>query len=159
MERLSDVFASKPWACSMSQVDWTSEGFEGRKLAYLAMGAGFFYDRHRAANDCLAALELLSSRLPVSGRLAFSCVLERARRSEWRIWAAGAPFAMKDDLKRRGYRWNGDLRRGPKASFTDVEADAREHELSYLRDEVYRDDRDIPFSEVTALERFSERSI
>ncbi len=54
LERYSDVFITKPWACSMSEIDWVAEGYEGTKLAYLAAGAGFFYERHRAANDCLA---------------------------------------------------------------------------------------------------------
>ena len=44
LERFSDVFRTKPWACSMSQVAWAEEGFEGQKLVYLAAGAGFFYD-------------------------------------------------------------------------------------------------------------------
>ena len=43
----------------MSQVEWQSEGHEGVKLAWLAAGAGFFYDKHRAVNDCHAGIELL----------------------------------------------------------------------------------------------------
>nr|WP_258168920.1 Immunoglobulin-like domain BIg-containing protein [Salmonella enterica] len=99
----------------MSQVDWASEGFEGTKLAYLAAGAGFFYDRHRAANDCGAAIELLASTLPRSGRTGLSHLLQAARRATWRIWAADAPFAVKDRLKQRGYRWNGDGGATPRA--------------------------------------------
>ena len=53
LERFNDVFSTKPWACSLSQIDWAAEGFEGTKLAYLAQAAGFFYDRHRAMHDCL----------------------------------------------------------------------------------------------------------
>jgi DNA polymerase-3 subunit epsilon len=67
LERFSEVFRTKPWACSMSQVDWAAEGHEGVKLAWLAAGAGFFYDRHRAVNDCAAAIELLATDLPRSG--------------------------------------------------------------------------------------------
>lgn len=69
IERLCPAFAGKPWACSMTEVDWVAEGFEGLKLAYLAMGAGFFYDRHRAANDCLAAIELLATPCRSRARL------------------------------------------------------------------------------------------
>jgi DNA polymerase-3 subunit epsilon len=158
LERMSSVFASKPWACSMSQVDWAAEGFEGTKLGYLAMGSGFFYDRHRAANDCLAALELLATRLPVSGEFAMARLLERARKHEWRIWAEEAPFARKDELKRRGYRWNGEGKRGPKAWFRDVEDNAKDEELAFLRNEIYRVDRSINCRKVTALERFSDRT-
>lgn len=41
-ERLCDVFTTKAWGCSMSQIEWAVEGFEGTKLAYLAARAGFF---------------------------------------------------------------------------------------------------------------------
>ena len=58
LERYSPVFQTKPWACSMSEIDWKAEGHEGTKLGYLAQGAGFFYDRHRATTDCLAAAGL-----------------------------------------------------------------------------------------------------
>ena len=110
-ERLSEVFIAKPWACSMTQIDWNAEGFEGIKLAYLAMGAGFFYDRHRAKHDCVAAIELLATRLhrrpvqsppwpnfwsaPVARIGVFG---PRTRLSTSRI-----------GFKARGYyRWNGD---------------------------------------------------
>jgi len=54
LERFCEAFNTMPWACSMSEIDWAAEGYEGTKLAYLAGGAGFFYDRHRAIHDCLA---------------------------------------------------------------------------------------------------------
>jgi len=58
LERSCETFTTKAWGCSMTQVDWANEGYEGAKLAYLVAGAGFFYDRHRATNDCLAADEM-----------------------------------------------------------------------------------------------------
>ena len=64
LERFCPEFIHKPWGCSNSQIDWKGEGFEGTRLAYLVAGAGFFYDRHRALNDCYAAIELLATRLP-----------------------------------------------------------------------------------------------
>jgi DNA polymerase-3 subunit epsilon len=81
------VFITKPWACSMTQIDWSAEGFEGTKLVYLAMGAGFFYERHRAGHDCIAAIELRALSLPKAGVPAMARLLERARRPSWRIWA------------------------------------------------------------------------
>lgn len=59
-ERFSDVFVTKAWACSMSQIDWAQLGFSGTKLRYLAADAGFFYDGHRAIHDCQAAVSLLA---------------------------------------------------------------------------------------------------
>jgi DNA polymerase-3 subunit epsilon len=157
VERFCDIFAHKPWACSMSQIDWAAEGFEGTKLGYLAMGAGFFYDRHRAANDCLAAIELLATPLPNSGRLAMDCLLEKARRPGWRIWAENSPFELKDELKARGYRWNGDSGPNPKAWYIDVDNNTKEQELAYLRKQIYQLDVELTLRPITAYERFSNR--
>ena len=56
-EKAFDVFATKTWACSMTQVPWTEERFEGAKLECLAMKSGFFYDGNRAAVDCFTAID------------------------------------------------------------------------------------------------------
>lgn len=156
-ERLDDIFTTLPWACSMSQVPWAEEGFEGTKLGYLAARQGFFFDGHRAADDCLAAIELLARPLPVSGTLALARLLETARRPIWRIWAEAAPFAMKDMLKARRYRWNGDANGRPRAWFIDVPDDRRDEELVFLRTEIYRHDADPATVRITAYDRFSER--
>jgi DNA polymerase III epsilon subunit-like protein len=50
--KFCETFTTKAWGCSMAQVDWAGEGFQGTKLAYLATQCGFFYDAHRAAGDC-----------------------------------------------------------------------------------------------------------
>ena len=157
VERLSDVFITKPWACSMTQVDWGAEGYDGTKLAYLAMGAGFFYERHRAVHDCIAAIELLATPLPKTGIAAMAKLLERARRPSWRIWAENAPFDLKDVLKARGYRWNSDKNANPRAWYIDVDEDIRDQELAYLRAEIYRRDVEILVRKITAYERFSDR--
>lgn len=157
LERFCPSFSFKPWACSMSEIDWAAEGFEGTKLAYLAAGCGFFYDRHRAANDCLAAVELLSRVLPKSGINALAVLLACARRPTWRIWAEGSPFEFKDQLKLRGYRWNGEENGRPRSWYIDVADEQREPELAFLKSEIYQRDIDLTPSRITAYERFSER--
>lgn len=158
LERLSDPFVVKPWACSMSQVDWTEEGHEGVKLAYLAAGTGFFYDRHRAVHDCRAAIELLAAPLPTSGVPAMQRLLEKARRPSWRIWAENSPFDLKDVLKARGYRWNGDDNPNPRAWYIDVEDGLQEAEIAFLRKEIYLRDVELLVREITAFNRFSDRA-
>ena len=143
LERLCETFNTKPWACSMSQVDWAGEGYEGAKLAYLASGAGFFYERHRATHDCLAAIELLARTHPRSGRTGLAQLLERARAPSHRIWAENSPFDLKDVLKARGYRWNGEGSASPRAWYIDVDEAAREAEVAFLRAEIYRGDIDL----------------
>lgn len=157
LERFCDVFRTKAWACSMSQVDWAGEGFEGVKLAYLASHAGFFYERHRAPHDCLAAIALLSRPSQSDGRTAFAQLLDRARAPTWRIWAENSPFDLKDILKSRGYRWNADGKVTPRAWYIDVLDDAREAELAFLKAEIYRGDIDPLVRRIDAHDRFSER--
>jgi DNA polymerase-3 subunit epsilon len=157
VERLSDVFTTKAWACSMSQVPWAAEGFSGGKLRYLASDMGFFFDGHRAAADCQAAIALLAERLPKSGVLALAALLENARKVTQRIWAEGSPFDLKDILKARGYHWNGDNAAQPKAWYRDVAAADVPDELRFLRTEIYQRDVDLRMTEITAYDRFSVR--
>ena len=128
------------------------------KLAYLASGAGFFYDKHRAVNDCLAAVELLARPLPKSGALGLAKLLERARRPTWRIWAEGAPFERKDALKARGYRWNSDYGGAPRAWYIDVDEADREAELGFLRAEIYGHEIELLSRRIEAHDRFSDRA-
>lgn len=157
VERYSEVFNTKPWACSMVEVPWAEEGAEGVKLAYLAMANGFFYDRHRALNDCLAAVELLSRPLPRSGQPAFARLLAQARRPMWRIWAENSPFDLKDALKARNYRWNADGEGGPRAWYIDVPDEGREAEIAFLRREIYQREVDLLTRRLTAFDRYSDR--
>jgi len=156
-ERLSETFKTKPWACSMCQIDWAGEGYRGTRLPYLVAGAGFFYDSHRATNDCLAAIELLATPLPISGTLAMSQLLDKARSPSWRIWAENAPYHLKDILKGRGYRWNGDGTPFPKAWYIDVDDEVRESELIFLRNEIYQREIELLVRKIDAYNRFSER--
>jgi DNA polymerase-3 subunit epsilon len=157
LERFCPAFEHKPWGCTNVQIDWKAEGFEGTRLGYLVAGAGFFYDRHRALNDCHAAIELLARPLPRSGRSAFGCLLEKARTPSWRIFASYAPFDLKDVLRERGYRWNGEGQGLLRAWFIDVEDDRRDAELAFLETEIYRGEADVPVRRIDAYNRFSSR--
>jgi DNA polymerase-3 subunit epsilon len=156
-ERFSEVFVAKPWACSMTEVNWSAEGFESRKLSYLANAHGFYFDGHRAIDDCHAAIEVLARPLRSSGRTAFAAMLGRARRSLWRIWAENSPYDQKDQLKARGYRWNGEANGAPRAWYVDVSDDQRDAEILFLRENIYRSDIKLPIREMTAYNRYSDR--
>jgi len=157
LERLSEAFSTKPWACSMSQVNWALEGYEGSKLSYLASCAGFFYERHRALDDCLATIELLRSVSSISGRSMLGQLLEKARQPTWRIWAENSPYDLKDVLKARGYHWNGNPGPQPRAWYVDVADIDKEVELNFLRSEIYRGEIDLLVRRIDAYDRFSDR--
>lgn len=158
-ERLCGAFATLAWACSWAEVPWADEGFDSAKLGHLAAAQGFFYDGHRAVNDCYAGIEILSRTLPRSGRTALGVLLESARQPRWRIWAAGAPFERKDSLKVRGYRWRDGSDGRTRAWHVDVAEHALKSELAFLRREVYRrEDVEIDARRISAFDRYSVRA-
>jgi DNA polymerase-3 subunit epsilon len=155
-ERFSDVFNTKAWACSMSQIDWQAAGLEGTKLAYLAAAAGFFYEWHQAIQDCHAAVALLATP-PPNGALPLAQLLDRARRPMVRIWVEHSPFELKDQLKERGYRWNADGGSAPRAWYVDVDEEMHQAEVEYLAKEIYQREISPLTRRITAYDRFSDR--
>jgi DNA polymerase-3 subunit epsilon len=157
-EREWPIFSSKAWACSLREIDWSAEGFDGKKLSQIAAGFGFFFDAHRAVDDCRAGVDILSRKLPRSGRTGLARLLDSARIPRWRVWAKGAPYSLRETLKARGYRWSPGEAGGQRAWYRDVAEDAIEDELRHLRCEIYgRQDVEIPCRRITAYDRHSRR--
>ena len=89
------------WVCSLNSVNWDSLGDNGRKLEFLCQVRGWFYDAHRAYDDCLALLWLMHIEPE-----AFEMLINSALRQEYKINAIGSPFEIKDKLKSLGYRFD-----------------------------------------------------
>ena len=93
--------------------------------------------------------------LPTSGKRGMSVLLDSARKKRSAIRAVGAPFDCKDDLRKRGYRWDpGD---GDREKAWWIIVDDHEAELRWLAENVFGRDVRLPVKAVTALERFSTR--
>lgn len=141
----------------MEDVPWEQAGFEGRKLGYLGLQAGFFFDGHRAVDDCQAAIALLDHTGFPESCSALSLLLERARTVWKRLWAEYTPFELKDTLKARGYRWNDGSDDRPTAWFIDMPPEEVEEEIRFLRTEIYQREMDITVRPVEAGDRFTSR--
>jgi DNA polymerase-3 subunit epsilon len=156
-ERYWPVFTSKHWACSVNQIEWRAYGFEGSRLGYLLAGIGMFHRSHRAVDDCHALLKILAHPMSDTKRTALSLLLENARRKTIRIWAEQAPFDLKDELKKRGYRWSSGDEGRPKAWYVDIDEARRDDEIAYLRQSIYFRDVDLLAQTLSAFDRFSIR--
>ena len=157
-ERYWPLCAKRPWACSINDIRWKKEGLASSKLDYLAWKVGgFFFDGHRAAEDCLAGIELLTRVLPESKQIAFEALRGNATQKTVKIWAVSAPFESKDLLKSRGYRWDSGENGHKKAWWTEVTEQDKDAELTWLESEVYGKKKDVPASAVNALSRYSNR--
>ncbi len=155
VERHWNCFAEKPWACTLTSVDWPREGYGSGKLEYLGMQFGWFYDGHQAMADCEACLALLAQTLPKSGRRVMQLVREEALQDDHLIRAVDAPFDLKDKLRQRGYRWRpADVPHGKVWWTVTAEPEA---EITWLRSEIYGREARIPVHPITAFERYSDR--
>lgn len=149
VDRRLPVIAGKPWACSMAELDWLEFGFEGRALAHLVSQCGWFYEGHRAENDILALLYLLSHGLP-DGETILAKLIACSELPTYQVNAIDAPFDAKDRLKSRGYRWDAALRFWWR-SVREEESDA---ERAWLLSDVYGGYGEPAFIPVTACERY-----
>lgn len=135
-ERLVPEFSSKAWACSMTEIDWIDCGFDGRSLTAILSGYRLFHEGHRAIEDCHALTEILSRRLPVTGKLALGQLLATARRVTLRLWAEGAPYEKKDALRSRGYKWADGLDGGRRSWWVEIPEEDYSSEIEFLRSTV-----------------------
>ena len=105
MVRHFPVARARPWACSLSDLDWLTLGNSGRSLSQLLSDIGRFDDAHRAGPDCWALAWLLIQQ--ASDGLTFARhLLDRATQPHVRVEARLAPFQAKDGLKAMGCRWD-----------------------------------------------------
>lgn len=156
LEKRLPIFETLPWGCSFAQVDWKAEGVGSAKLDYISYQYGFFYEAHRAENDCYALLEILQQPLPKSGELVLKSILNRLGQKSYQVFATGSPFETKDTLKARGYRWDGEK----KCWHTTVAGDdAIKAEVEWLKDCVYSGKKAKVEIEVhSCMTRFSNRA-
>lgn len=104
-ERISEAFINKPWACSATEIDWSALGYEGAKLTYLVNSSGWFFDAHRALDDCNALAMVLSTEISAEAPYTpFGYLLASAREARWQI-SLSAPYEFRAALRERGFRW------------------------------------------------------
>jgi DNA polymerase-3 subunit epsilon len=156
-ERYWPIFEQRAWACSATEIEWRKHGFDGSRLGYLLAGIGYFFQAHRAVDDCRALAEILASGLPGTEKSALGALLERARRKTMRIWAEQSPFDLKDELKKRGYRWSDGADGRPRAWYIDVDEADQADEVEFLRKVIYLSEVEPWIQAISAFNRFSAR--
>lgn len=137
VERRLPCFQSLPWACSQREVPWAAHGVRGAKLEYILWRhCGEFFDAHRADADAHAAVHALATPF-WSGERPMALLLQSSRRPTARLWAIDAPYALKDTLKSRGYRWSPGEGGRARAWYADLDPDMVEPECEWLDTTVY----------------------
>lgn len=149
-------FAKMHWACSLVDVDWSSEGIASGKLDYVLFRQGWFHDGHRAKDDALAALFLLSQKLPLSSVTGLGALLAKARKPLRAVRADDTPFVMREALKQRGYRWDAGAGNERDKAWWILTEDP-DAEIAWLNAEIYPQPRAITPIPMPATRRYSAR--
>jgi DNA polymerase-3 subunit epsilon len=152
VEKRLPFAAGRPWVCTMKDVEWKEEGYEGRVLGHLLMQMGWFFDAHRASTDVTALLHLLDQPLR-SGGTVLTAAVKTAAKPGWLFEAADAPFDAKDALKARGYRWDAEARHWAK----EIPGGVFEEECEWIALNVYRGRGRPRFRPITWRERHAAR--
>jgi DNA polymerase III subunit epsilon len=127
-------------------------------MGYLLAGVGLLHQAHRAIDDCRALIEILASDLSNQNRSVLAVLLGRARRRTIRIWAEQSSFELKDELKKRGYRWSDGAEGRPRSWYIDVDEADEASEIEFLRTTIYLRDVDPRVQAMNAINRFSVRA-
>jgi DNA polymerase-3 subunit epsilon len=147
VKEVSDISASKFWACSFKQVDWASKGFISSKQELLSIFHGFHYSGHRALTDIDALANLL-----MQGDYLKE-ILSNAKIKQVSVNCVKAPFDAKDLLKNRGFFWNA-----PSKFWSKIVPETElESVKSFLTDEVYPQGRmTAEFKTIELRDRFKQ---
>lgn len=118
--------SKKSWACSMTQIKWSSKGSTSRALKYVAADQGFLNPfPHRAPFDVITTFKVIEKHLEELIINVNSPVVE--------IRAIGSDFDLKDVLKKRGYHWNA----SDKVWLTQISERDLDAERDFLKKEIY----------------------
>lgn len=152
------LFIKKAWACSIRDIPWVEKGIEGTKLEFIAYRFGFFFDGHRAINDCLAGVHILAQTFHNTDDSILKTLLDHARESEYRVWALDSPYDAKDILKARRYSWNPGTNHHPRAWYKDVPSNQLKQEVAFLQEEIYGQMVELQIDIITAFDRYTDRT-
>lgn len=155
-DMIKPLVEALPFACTLKDIDWKERGFESAKLDYLNWKLGFFYEGHRAINDCWATFNLF-----IQEEGAFEELKANVRKKETLLVAENAPFDKKDLLKAREYRWSDGTSELPKGWYAVMANDKLMDEKHWLDTEIYGRagaSNRLPQRVITARTRYSYRA-
>lgn len=109
MNKRFPMLKKKPWGCTMNDIEWNEKFIPSRNLDYLAFRHGFWFKHHRAESDCRATLHLLSQTFK-DEETNFQRLMKNVFTPKIMLIAVNTPFNKKDELKKRNYHWDGNVK-------------------------------------------------
>lgn len=98
------AFAGRPWICTREDLEWPGE-LTTRHLVNIALAHGVAVtSAHRAIHDVLLLTRLFERVPDIDQRLEAALVLAQRPKAHF---IAQIGFEQNDEVKKRGFRWNG----------------------------------------------------
>lgn len=101
-KRFPDL-VKKPWADSLTEINWAGKGFKKHSLEMIMHTLGYFYTAHRAINDVLALFYAIVKSN------SFEELIISANRQSLDIVISVA-YDSKEVVKGFGFRWQGETK-------------------------------------------------
>lgn len=100
VDRAYPEMVDKPWADSLTEIDWAKKGYTKNNLEMLMYKLGYFYNAHRAVNDCLAL------GCVIHYNEAIQELYNNALKAMLEV-NISVPYNNKDLIKNFGFKFNG----------------------------------------------------
>lgn len=111
LERYCKAFENKYWVCAYKEFDWLGMyGMMGSQEFLFQNICLSYYSAHNTTDDINALALLLNETPPNSNNKILYHVISNSAKKFYNIYAVGAKYEQKDDLKENGFKWDGDLK-------------------------------------------------
>ena len=142
-----------------TEVEWRKHGFDGSRLGYLLAGVGLFHQAHRAVDDCRALVEILASNLFEAKSIGPRRSPGTRKTQDYAHLGRTVSFQLKDELKKRGYRWSDGADGRPRSWYIDVDEADEATEIEFLKNgHLPRQTSSSRVQAMNAAHRFSNRA-
>jgi DNA polymerase III subunit epsilon len=146
------MLTKKVWGCSQSQIDWLEDGMEKNNLIILCMAHGFYYDAHKALDDCLATTVLMRCKSR-DGRFYLKHIMDDLKKPKTKVIVRGNDYNQKELWKEEGFAWDFDKQ--AQVAFFDGPADEVEKEVVKDLEKKRLSFENIECVKITPAQRFA----
>ena len=147
-------FKGKRFGCSLADIDWRDNGYDGSSLTVIALGQNKFYEAHRAVMDCYALADVLAEKLPQQDTFPLKNILDKSKEMIYLIGAFRSKFEDKEILKKEGFSWFAEDKTWAKSAFGAAEA---KQTVEFLHKNIYATSEplDLQLKTYSSEKRFS----
>lgn len=157
VDRAFPISQDKIWGCTLNQIPWWMTKTESVRQTDIARYLGFEYNTHRAIQDALALLHILSKGLIVgdpNSQTILKHIIDTIDVEYLRLDAVNSHFHLKDLLKDNNYHWDNKA----KSWYKLVHPNSVMEEVEFLATKIYAGkDPEFTATEIKRVKLYSDK--